>query len=216
MKYIIDIDDEPVEGLYKAKGFNSLVFDKNGLDRLTPYKNVVSSPTLKKIKDLKPGTSFSICGYKMELLSRSYRTALPDSYLHQWVNGCFCIFKEAIAHGPYSHNYDNSWESSSVREYLHEYLNYIENVKLKRLLLPVSCIRGIHYISLISKYDFDLYNEYISKRENPFWTCTKFSKYPFGVYAVKNNNCHVLDVDQIADIVPVVILDGNITVNTKI
>ena len=43
MKYIIDICDEPInndEGspqLYKAKDFNSLVFDKEGLKRLTAY-----------------------------------------------------------------------------------------------------------------------------------------------------------------------------------
>lgn len=44
-KYIIEIEDAPYmaeEGntsiaLYKAVGFNSLVFDKNGLDKLTPY-----------------------------------------------------------------------------------------------------------------------------------------------------------------------------------
>ena len=47
MKYIIEIEDEPFERnddpviphgmdeLYKAKGFNSLVFDENGLDKLT-------------------------------------------------------------------------------------------------------------------------------------------------------------------------------------
>ena len=43
-KYIIEIEDEPLwrqsalygeEGLYRAKGFNSLVFDKFGLDKLT-------------------------------------------------------------------------------------------------------------------------------------------------------------------------------------
>lgn len=43
MKYIIDICDEPInhcEGLptiYRAKNFNSLVFDEEDLKRLTPY-----------------------------------------------------------------------------------------------------------------------------------------------------------------------------------
>ena len=36
-KYIIEIEDEPVNGLYKAKAFNTLVFDQNGLDRLKRY-----------------------------------------------------------------------------------------------------------------------------------------------------------------------------------
>lgn len=34
MKYVIELEDEPVNGLYKAKGFNTLVFDKNGLKKL--------------------------------------------------------------------------------------------------------------------------------------------------------------------------------------
>ena len=46
MKYIIEIEDEPMvagscenelDELWKAKGFNSLVFDQNGLNKLTPY-----------------------------------------------------------------------------------------------------------------------------------------------------------------------------------
>ena len=43
MKYIIEIEDAPFESegseteLYKATEFNSLVFDKIGLDKLTPY-----------------------------------------------------------------------------------------------------------------------------------------------------------------------------------
>ena len=49
MKYVIDIDIVPylcmTEGnnmsppLYKAKGFNSLVFDQNGLDKLEKYED---------------------------------------------------------------------------------------------------------------------------------------------------------------------------------
>ena len=49
MKYIIEIEDEPfgrnddpliphgMDELYRAKGFRSLVFDENGLNKLTPY-----------------------------------------------------------------------------------------------------------------------------------------------------------------------------------
>lgn len=33
-KYIIEIEDWPVNGLYKAKGFKTLVFDEEGLRRL--------------------------------------------------------------------------------------------------------------------------------------------------------------------------------------
>ena len=55
-KYIIEIEEEPFirksplhgeEALYRAVGFNSLVFDKNGLDKLTPFDDV---PSLSSIK----------------------------------------------------------------------------------------------------------------------------------------------------------------------
>ena len=45
MKYIIEIEDEPLwrqsalhgeDAVFKAKGFNALVFDKHGLEKLTP------------------------------------------------------------------------------------------------------------------------------------------------------------------------------------
>lgn len=36
-KFIIELEDE-VNGLRKAKGFNTLVFDQNGVNKLTPYK----------------------------------------------------------------------------------------------------------------------------------------------------------------------------------
>lgn len=59
MKYIIEIENEPfgrnddpviphgMDELYRAKGFKSLVFDKNGLDKLTPY----TEPDRKVIED---------------------------------------------------------------------------------------------------------------------------------------------------------------------
>ena len=46
MKYIIEIEDEPLvrksalhgeDAVYRAAGFKSLVFDKVGLEKLTPY-----------------------------------------------------------------------------------------------------------------------------------------------------------------------------------
>ena len=41
-EYVIKIEDKPVtkDGveLWKACGFNALVFDQNGLDKLTPYE----------------------------------------------------------------------------------------------------------------------------------------------------------------------------------
>lgn len=59
MKYIIEIENNPfgrnddpviphgMDELYRAKGFKSLVFDKNGLDKLIPY----TEPDRKAIED---------------------------------------------------------------------------------------------------------------------------------------------------------------------
>lgn len=59
MKYIIEIENEPfgrnddpviphgMDKLYRAKGFKSLVFDKNGLDKLISY----TEPDRKAIED---------------------------------------------------------------------------------------------------------------------------------------------------------------------
>ena len=41
MKYIIELDEIPNTGLYKARGANTLVFDKKGIENiLTPYEEV--------------------------------------------------------------------------------------------------------------------------------------------------------------------------------
>lgn len=37
-KYIIDIEDEPVNGLYRASKFRALVFDREGLNRLELFE----------------------------------------------------------------------------------------------------------------------------------------------------------------------------------
>lgn len=46
MKYLIEL--EPIKGtnLYKAKGFNTLVFDEYGLQQLTPVEEFCRIPTI--------------------------------------------------------------------------------------------------------------------------------------------------------------------------
>lgn len=53
-KYIIEVDDNAVDGLFKVKGFNTLVFDQDGLDRLQKYEEVV--------EDAKKGLPFPQLG----------------------------------------------------------------------------------------------------------------------------------------------------------
>jgi hypothetical protein len=45
-KFIIELEDE-VNGLRKAKGFNTLVFDQNGVNKLTPYKEKKETSTAR-------------------------------------------------------------------------------------------------------------------------------------------------------------------------
>jgi hypothetical protein len=51
MKYIIDIEDTPVNGLYKAKGFRTLVFDEFGLSKLEKYSEEDLLTVLNKMFD---------------------------------------------------------------------------------------------------------------------------------------------------------------------
>lgn len=59
MKYIIEIEDKPINGtdLYKAKAFNSLVFDRYGLNHLETLKEYdekgwkLTAETIDKIRD---------------------------------------------------------------------------------------------------------------------------------------------------------------------
>jgi hypothetical protein len=63
MKYIIEIEDEPfgrnddpyiphgMDELYRAKGFNTLVFDQFGLDKLTPLDKALEEAYQKGVHD---------------------------------------------------------------------------------------------------------------------------------------------------------------------
>ena len=58
MKYIIEIEDSPLftnngNMLWKAKDFNTLVFDQEGLDRLEEYRE----PETKKDEPTEPNKS---------------------------------------------------------------------------------------------------------------------------------------------------------------
>lgn len=65
MKYIIEIEEEPfgrnddpviphgMDELYRAKGFNALVFDKHGLDKLTPLNKELEEAYQKGYNEAK-------------------------------------------------------------------------------------------------------------------------------------------------------------------
>lgn len=47
MKYIIDIEDQAENGLYRAKAFRSLVFDEFGLEKLMPFDEEMIEDEMK-------------------------------------------------------------------------------------------------------------------------------------------------------------------------
>jgi len=66
-KYIIELEDEPFhkengDFLYRAKGFNSLVFDMTGIGKLTPY----TEPDLEQVRK--------------EAYEKGYGTGYEDGY----------------------------------------------------------------------------------------------------------------------------------------
>lgn len=93
MKYIIEIEDVPFtvrsthtneeEKLWRAKGFNSLVFDEAGLARLTPLED----PTRKK----------RICG-QCEALNRDICYAsMPPRYKCEYTGHIMAEMEQCTA-----------------------------------------------------------------------------------------------------------------------
>ena len=89
-KYIIEIEDEPfgrnddfniphgMDELYKAKGFNTLVFDKHGLDKLTPLDNELEETYQRGLDDAWEATK---------------KIALMDTETSENVTGYFGLFR---------------------------------------------------------------------------------------------------------------------------
>lgn len=100
MKYIIELDDNQLleydkdtdtyfRTLYKAKGFNALVFDKNGLEKLTPLDKALSSE-----------------------LGEAYKKGLDEGKKQAKVQAHLdvCHDIERVAHGNYQKGLDDAWE----------------------------------------------------------------------------------------------------------
>jgi hypothetical protein len=85
MKYIIEVEDKPFEllsedgftseKLFRVKGFNSLVFDWNGLNMLTPY----TAPDLEQVRKEAYDKGYEDCRYKIDL-GKVKNDAFDDGY----------------------------------------------------------------------------------------------------------------------------------------
>ena len=72
MKYIIELKDTPFNGLYKAKGFNTLVFDENGLKKLKTAQEEFTKYYALGLKEGRRSLTESSLG--------SYNKALNDAW----------------------------------------------------------------------------------------------------------------------------------------
>lgn len=80
-KYIIEIEDEPIAGLYRAKEFNTLVFDEEGLRRLESYE--------------KPRKAYYYITDKSEI-RQEIDTCTSDDARRMLVGNYFYTLKEAV------------------------------------------------------------------------------------------------------------------------
>ena len=86
MKYIIELDEIPNTGLYKARGANTLVFDRRGIENiLEPYKEEHEIDWYKVAVD----TPILVRDSESEAAWRHrYFAKYANGIVYAWMNGC--------------------------------------------------------------------------------------------------------------------------------
>ena len=84
MKYIIELDEIPNTGLYKARGANTLVFDKKGIENiLKPYKEEPEIDWYKVAVD----TPILVKGPEDETWQHRYFAKYKNGIVYAWLSG---------------------------------------------------------------------------------------------------------------------------------
>lgn len=84
MKYIIELDEIPNTGLYKARGANTLVFDKKGIENiLEPYKEEHEIDWYKVAVD----TPIFVKSFDNENWHKRYFAKYHDGKVYAWDMG---------------------------------------------------------------------------------------------------------------------------------
>ena len=84
MKYIIELDPIPNTGLYKARGANTLVFDKKGIENiLKPYKEEHEIDWYKVAVD----TPILVRDSEDEEWQRRYFAKYENGLIYAWIAG---------------------------------------------------------------------------------------------------------------------------------
>ena len=87
MKYIIELDEIPNTGLYKARGANTLIFDKKGIENiLKPYKEKPEIDWSKVAVD----TPILVRDSKTEDAAWRHRhfAKYENGIVYAWLSGC--------------------------------------------------------------------------------------------------------------------------------
>ena len=131
-KYVIEFDKEQLleydkdtdtyfRTLYKAKGFNALVFDKNGLDKLTPLDKELEEAYQKGKHDAEQDLARAAYeeayqkGYEVgqhEATTLEYQQGLEEGKKQAKAQAHLdvCHDIERVAHGNYQQGLDDAWE----------------------------------------------------------------------------------------------------------
>ena len=85
MKYIIELDEIPNTGLFKARGANTLVFDKKGIENiLEPYKEEHEIDWYKVAVD----TPILVKASEDKAWHKRYFAKHEDGKVYAWMGGC--------------------------------------------------------------------------------------------------------------------------------
>ena len=84
MKYIIELDEIPNTGLFKARGANTLVFDRKGIENiLKPYKEEPEIDWSKVAVD----TPILVRDHENETWYKRHFAKYEDGKVYTWHNG---------------------------------------------------------------------------------------------------------------------------------
>lgn len=84
MKFIIELDEIPNTGLFKARGANTLVFDQRGIENiLKPYKEEHEIDWYKVAVD----TPILVRDSEDEAWQRRYFTKYENGLIYAWIYG---------------------------------------------------------------------------------------------------------------------------------
>ena len=85
MKYIIELDEIPNTGLYKARGANTLVFDKKGIENiLKPYEEEPKIDWSQVAVD----TPILVRDTENEVWIKRHFAKYENGNIYAWCNGC--------------------------------------------------------------------------------------------------------------------------------